>query len=178
MRKATPTLGLPAAAANACVIAVAAGIVLWLAVDRRFADPAMYRRAIEQISAFIRGVRGKVQLGTLTFETPPPPPVETQSESECDVIEMTPALAHGDVAMLIKRSGSADDLASEIRAAAARFDKRGLFDPFYFDPRPFIGEAAVVDRASDDVPAVEWRAQAEMPRKPIHFQLGPSNESG
>jgi peptidoglycan/LPS O-acetylase OafA/YrhL len=184
MRKAAPTLGLPTAAANAYVIAVAAGIVLWLAIDRRFADPAMGRRAIEQIGAFIRSLRGKMQLGPLTFETPPPT-VETQVEtqSECDVIEMAPALAHGDVAMLVKRSGSADDLANEIRAAAARFDRRGSFDPFYFDPRRLTGEtaveeAAIEEAAIDDVPAVEWPAQAETPHTPIHFHLGPSNESG
>ncbi len=175
MRKATPTLGLPAAAANAFVIAVAAGIVLWLAIDRRFTDPAMCRRAIEQVGAFIRSVRGKMQLGPLTFQTPLPP-VET--ESECAVIEMAPALTHGDVAMLIKRSGSTDDLASEIRAAAACFARRGSFDPSYFDPRRFIGVAAAGEVASDDIPAVEWRAQAEAPRTPIHFHLGPSNESG
>ena len=178
MRKATPTLGLPAAAANAYVIAVVAGIVLWLAIDRRFADPAMYRRAIEQLGAFIRSVRGKMRLGTLTFETPPLPPAETPSE--CDVIEMTPtpAPAHGDVAMLMKRSGSADDLASEIRAAAARFDKRGSFDSFYFDPRRLVSEAAIMDAAIAEVPAVEWQAEAEKPRTPIHFRLGPPNESG
>jgi len=169
LRKATPTLGLPAAAANAFAVAVVTGIVLWIAIDRRFADPALWRPAVAALGAAIARLRDTVQFGQLTFEVPALP---ANASAACEVIEM-PAQPQSEVAMIIRRSGSADDLASELRAAAARFSERGSFDPFFFQPRRVA--QAFTAQAEPETPAVESPMQAET-HPPIHFHLGPAND--
>lgn len=169
LRKATPTLGLPAAAANAFAVAVVTGIVLWAAIDRRFADPALWRPAVAALGAAIKRLRDAVQFGQLTFEFPALP---EHASATCDVIEM-PAQPQTEVAMIIRRSGSPDDLASELRAAAARYSERGSFDPFFFRPRRVA--FALDDAETQESDAVESPARAETHR-PIHFYLGPAKD--
>jgi len=155
------------------VVAVLAGVVLWLAIDRRCGRAAQWRPALAQAAAFVERVRAGMQLGRLTFEISAP---ALPSEAARDVIEM-PLLPPSEVSMLIKRSGSADDLASELRAAAARFSERGSFDPSFFDPRrmyePFedCGRNEFVFAS-----AVETASEPETQRTPIHLHLGPSTD--
>ena len=160
MRKATPTLGLPLAAANAFAVAIGLGIIVWLLVDRPFADPVQRRQTFERIVSFVRQLRSRLAVGPLNFETSLP--AIEGGEGDRSVIEM-PTFSQGDVAMLIKRSGTSDDLAAEIQAAAARFAERGSFDPFYFGPRP-------------DDPGEVSAPQGEA-NTTIHYHLGPSSES-
>jgi peptidoglycan/LPS O-acetylase OafA/YrhL len=155
LRKATPTLGLQYAALNAFAIAFAIGIVFWVVIDRRFAETASRHAALERCLGMLKRVHTALFDRSLTFETPRRP--EAPSEPEA------PAVGIGEIAMLIKRSGSAADLAADISATRAHFAERGSFDPFFFEPRRVV--ATVEDISVEDIPK---------PPRTIHYHLGPA----
>ena len=158
LTKATPTLGLQNAALNAFAVAIACGLAFWLVVDRRFQDRASRDAVIEWGSAVLARMREAFFSRKVTFqiarhgET-----IEASDEPAAD------AVGFGDVAMLIKRSGSVADLAADINATRAHFAERGNFDPFYFEPRRVV--ATIANLRVEDIPA---------PPRTIHLQLGPT----
>jgi peptidoglycan/LPS O-acetylase OafA/YrhL len=156
LRKATPTLGLGYAALNAFAIALAIGVVFWLVIDRRFAETASRHATLATLSSLLLRLHAAFFERSLTFETPRKPEVPIEPEA--------PGVGFGDIAMLIKRSGSAADLAADINATRAHFAERGSFDPFFFEPRRVV--ATVADVPAEDIPP---------PPRTIHFHLGPSD---
>jgi peptidoglycan/LPS O-acetylase OafA/YrhL len=154
LRKATPTLGLEAAAVNAFLITLVIGIVFWLVVDRRFAETQSRQHMVESFEGWLARLRERFTVRSLRFEVVPEPVM---------VAQPTPQLLpiHGDLAMLMKRIGSPDDLAADISATRARFAERGSFDPFYFEPRHVAAAA------------VDPEPEAELPV--IHLHFGPGD---
>jgi peptidoglycan/LPS O-acetylase OafA/YrhL len=155
LRKATPTLGLEVAAVNAFLITLVFGIVFWAVVDRRFAETQSRQRTVETFEGWLKRLRDAFTVRSLRFELVPVPVVAAAQPAP----ELLPV--HGDLAMLMKRTGSPDDLAADISATRARFAERGSFDPFYFEPR------RVAPMAVDPEPEAE--------RSVIHLHFGPGD---
>ena len=160
LKKATPTIGLQYAALNAFVIALAIGVVFWLVIDRRFAETASRHATLAWCSAALLRLHAAFFERSLTFERPRRP--------EIPIEPAAPGVGFGDIAMLIKRSGSAADLAADINATRAHFAERGSFDPSFFEPRRVVATVADIPEsvAAEDIPA---------PPRTIHFHLGPDN---
>jgi peptidoglycan/LPS O-acetylase OafA/YrhL len=164
LRKATPTIGLPYAALNAFAIAFAIGITFWLVIDRRFAERASRQKALDWCEAILIRLRGAFFDRSLTFE------MAQSAETPAEPAQPAqPAVGFGDLAMLIKRTGSAADLAADISATRAHFAERGSFDPFYFEPRRVV--ATVEDIPVEDTPVED----IPPPPRTIHFHLGPTS---
>jgi peptidoglycan/LPS O-acetylase OafA/YrhL len=165
VRKATPTLGLGTAAANAFLIALLCGLVLWLAIDRHFADVEFRRRIFDSVRNAYQHLRSAARLMPLRFDASANAPRDVAREQS--LLEHAP----GELSVLIKRTGSPDELNADIMAAKARFAQRGSFAPFYFDMPRAVEAARIVNVVREVVEA----PRTEGSRSLIHFKIGPSS---
>jgi peptidoglycan/LPS O-acetylase OafA/YrhL len=161
VRKATPTLGTGTAAAHAFLIALLAGLAIWLAFDRHFADADFRRRVFETVRSAYGRLRSSARLMPLRFDA-------TQDARATDLASRSMHVhAQGELSVLIKRTGSPDELYADILATKVRFAERGSFTPFYFDTPRVVEAARIVNVAHE-------ATEAEQPRPSIHLHISPS----
>jgi peptidoglycan/LPS O-acetylase OafA/YrhL len=174
VRKATPTLGLGTAAANAFLIALLTGLALWLAIDRHFADAEFRRRVFDAARVAYQLLRSTARLVPLRFDASANlDPADSTAQS---LFEHAP----GELAVLIKRTGSRDELNADILATKARLAERGSFAPFYADAPRVVAPARIVNVVHEvpEVPHPEEPSAgcAPQPRRSlIHLHIGPSS---
>jgi peptidoglycan/LPS O-acetylase OafA/YrhL len=173
VRKSTPTLGLGTAAAHAVLIALLTGLVLWYAIDRHFADAEFRRRLIEAARATYLHLRAATQLKTFAFNAGAP-------DETADPDHAFRSHSPGELSVLIKRTGSPDELHADILATKARFAQRGSFGPFHFGPVRVGPPARIVNVVNEVVEAAEREEtaldRASQPRRSsIHLHIGPSS---
>jgi len=173
VHKAAPTLGLGTAAANAFLIALLTGLALWLAVDRHFTDADFRHRVFDAVRTAYQRLRSSARLMPLRYDASDE--LHSVDPAAQSLLEHGP----GELAVLIKRTGSPDELNADILATKARFAERGWFAPFYLDTPRIVEPARIVDVVNEVVESTQHEESATgcaPPRRPlIHLHIGPSS---
>jgi peptidoglycan/LPS O-acetylase OafA/YrhL len=126
VRQVLSTIGRPAAAANAAIVSILAGLVVWQLADRWFAAGDLRRNIAEFVGPWLDSLlrlarADRITLGALAIRVPEP---TTHAEVDATFYAPPPRPASGDLAVVSMRSGSPEDLAAEIMEMKKRLSDR------------------------------------------------------
>ncbi len=175
-RHVTPRLGSTGIALVSAGAAVVGGFVLWQGVDRWFGDDRLRRHAAEALGPRIEAILVRSRVARIVLGRPPLP-----QPRELHVVAVSPQNFYrpparpspGEVAVVSTRSGSADELAAEIRETKRRLGERSailLAD----EPERHPAESAVASGVGEPAePRDPTAASPALERRAIHLRIAP-----
>jgi peptidoglycan/LPS O-acetylase OafA/YrhL len=126
VRQLIVTVGVPTAVANAAIVSLLTGLIVWQAADRWFAEGTLRRDAAAIVGPWLNVVLRLVRLDRITLGE------SIASDDAADVEDAAvdtefyapPRRAGGDLAIVATRSGSPEDLAADILETKRRLSDR------------------------------------------------------
>jgi peptidoglycan/LPS O-acetylase OafA/YrhL len=182
-RHVTPRLGSTGIALVSAAAAVIGGFVVWQVVDRFVGDDRLRRHAAEALGPRIEAILMRFGAARIVLGRPPlPQPRELHvvPVSPQNFYTPPPRPSPAEVAVMSMRSGSADELAAEIREAKRRLGERSAIlladEPERHPAEPAVAPG-LADRAkphSSPAPrAAEAREPGALERRAIHLRIAP-----
>lgn len=157
-RQLPATLSWPAAAATTAAATAIVGLVLWQCVDRWFGDARLRTSVAERPGAWFDARLARFGIALLEFRAPlqPEEPAERTASAANGIPDpppIPPRLPRGERAIFTTRTGSADDLATEIQETKRRLADAASYAPHEPEepvPEPALGLEAR-DAGDDDL---------------------------
>lgn len=135
-----PKIGALGAAANAIVASLVVGLVLWKLVDRTFCESDLRRDVADTLAPKLSPWLARLHVDRVVLGVAPAA-IVPEFEAETPQLEPSfyappPRPDAGDLAVVSRRTGSADELAAEIQATKKRLAERSL--EIFADPKPVV----------------------------------------
>ncbi len=135
-------LGSGGAAVNAGAVAIIMGVILWQLIDRWFSDGSLRPRLVDALAPILRAVLNLVRAANVHYAGRGrlrPVTVAQNTSTESDDLESAgfyapPPRGSGDLAVVMQRTGSPEQLAAEILETKKRLAEQSA--ALFADPEP------------------------------------------
>ncbi len=134
------SIGPEGAAANAGAIAIIMGVVFWQVIDRWFSDGNLRERLVDVLSPPLRTLLTLARAANVYYagrgrlRTLPPADAPAQDEPQTSGFYAPPPRGSGDLAVVMQRTGSPEQLAAEILETKKRLAEQSA--ALFADPEP------------------------------------------
>ncbi len=174
VRQSSSAFGPLAAAVNAGALALLIGYVWWQVVDRWFAEGPLRRDLAELLGPWVDRVLHLVRGDRVILGPPPPPPEPEKYDDKLmgGFYAPPPRALPADLAVVSKKSGTAEELAAEILETKKRLSERSaqiLSEPkseAAFE-KPGFYRKPIREESAPEEPTVDMR---RLPRQNVEFQ--------